>query len=240
MSRPLKFSAIGLFQRGRPSLKDIRAFFYSFNFIEGGDIGLYDQKYILIHFCVERDLTRVQLQGNYFVNKCPLWIWKWEIGFCPGQESSLTPLWLAFPGLPIEFWSSLKSLASIFGKSIHVDKSTYNYSRPLVARILANVDSNRDHSNEIFISVDGKGRFPHCCKLGHLIQTCFFKNPHLRENRYDKAKPTEPIHYGRENVGPNPTPSLDGTPKSHQDVSNRSTQPEHNLPKKLRTKLALI
>ncbi|PKA58044.1 hypothetical protein AXF42_Ash019270 [Apostasia shenzhenica] len=196
--------AVGKFGSYRPSMLEIRKFFSSLNLLGKFSLGLYDQKHILIHFSDERDLIRVRLRGSYFVNKNPLRIWKWEVGFRPGHESSLIPVWLSFPELPVEFWDSLKSLASIFGHPIQVDKSTLNFSRPSVARILVEFDAKRQFPEEIYISVNGKNGFTqkvfienrphycdHCFKLGHSISNCFFKFPNLRN-------PPRPIQIGPE------------------------------------------
>ncbi|PKA46755.1 hypothetical protein AXF42_Ash015649 [Apostasia shenzhenica] len=106
MAKPFKYTAVGKFGLFRPSMVEIQNFFNSLKLYGEAKIDLYDQKHILVHFSDERDLTRVKLRGSYFVKKNPVRIWKWEVGFRPDHESSLAPVWIALPGLPIEFWGS--------------------------------------------------------------------------------------------------------------------------------------
>ncbi|PKA50606.1 hypothetical protein AXF42_Ash013821 [Apostasia shenzhenica] len=218
LAKPLENMAVGKFSLYRPSMSEIRKFFNSLHLLGNFSLGLYDKKHILIHFSDERDLTRVRLRGSYFVNKNPLRIWKWEVGFRPGQESSLTPVWLSFPGLPVEFWGSLKSLASIFGNPFQVDRSTLNFSRPSMARILVDLDAKKQYPDEIYISVNGKNGFtqkvfienkPQYFKLGHSIHNCYFKFPNLRN-------PPCPPQNGLEK-----TPLLPIPPSSPLDLSSK-------------------
>ncbi|PKA49893.1 hypothetical protein AXF42_Ash004435 [Apostasia shenzhenica] len=117
-------------------------------------------------------------------------------------------------------------MASIFGKPIQVDKSTSTFSRPSVARILVDLDTRRDFSEQIYISVGGKNGFSqrvyienrlhycnHCYKLGHPIQFCYFKNPNLRQNPPHQAKPIQvdqPLGLDPMPNSIGPLPSLEG------------------------------
>ncbi|PKA59342.1 hypothetical protein AXF42_Ash001436 [Apostasia shenzhenica] len=243
--------AVGKFSLYRPPTSEIRKFFNSLHLLGNFSFGLYDQKHILIHFSDERDLTRVRLRGSYFVNKNPLRIWKWEVGFRPGHESSLASVWLSFPALPVEFRGSLKSLASIFGNPFQVDRSTLNFSRPSMARILVDLDAKKRYPDEIYISVNGKNGytqkvfienkpqyFDHCFKLGHSIHTCYFKFPNLRnppcppQNGLGKTPlhPTPPSSHDISSNGPcqAQAPQVPSSPKSPL-YSNSSPIPIHPI-----------
>ncbi|PKA62356.1 hypothetical protein AXF42_Ash009240 [Apostasia shenzhenica] len=77
-------------------------------------------------------------------------MWKWESGFRTRYESPLALIWIAFSGLPIEFWGGLKSFASVFGKPIQLDKVTSDLTRPFVARVLVEFDARKSYPDEIF------------------------------------------------------------------------------------------
>ncbi|PKA62355.1 hypothetical protein AXF42_Ash009239 [Apostasia shenzhenica] len=195
LAKPLDNMAVGKFSLYRPSMSEIRKFFNSLHLLGNFSLGLYDQKHILIHFSDERDVTRVLIRGSYFVNKNPLQIWKWEVGFRPDQESSLTPVWLSFPGLPVEFWGSLKSLASIFGNPFHVDRSTLNFSRPSLARILVDLDAKKQYSDKIYISVNGKMVSPRKSSLKrNLIIVTIASNSAIQFIIVILSSPTLEIH----------------------------------------------
>ncbi|PKA64910.1 hypothetical protein AXF42_Ash011512 [Apostasia shenzhenica] len=192
--KPLNLTAVGKIGLPRPSMNEIRLFFQSLKLKDEFQVSLLDRRHIFLRFSLEEDLNRVRMHGTYYLNKnISLRIWRWDIGFRPGHESPLIPIWVAFPGLPIEFLGGLKSLASEFGKSLHLDKATATFARPSVAKILVEFDARNSYPEEIYISVDGKLGFrqlvllenrpfycSYCYKLGHSIDTCYFKHPHLK------------------------------------------------------------
>ncbi|PKA50922.1 hypothetical protein AXF42_Ash007578 [Apostasia shenzhenica] len=181
-------------------MDDVRLFFRSLNLLGGYHVSSLDARHILVRCALSHDLNRIRRHGTYYVNNKPLRMWKWEFDFRPGHESPITPIWIAFPVLPVEFWGGLKSFASVFGKPIQLDKATSDLTRPFVARVLVEFDARKSYPNDIFISLDGKAGFkqsmfiekmpfycPHCYKLGHSFQLCYFKHPKLRPK--DKGVP---------------------------------------------------
>ncbi|PKA62220.1 hypothetical protein AXF42_Ash015105 [Apostasia shenzhenica] len=84
MSTKFGWIAVGKFPIKRPTMDDIRLFFISLDFVGAFQVGLYDQKYILIQFTLESDFNRVRQKGTYYMqDNVPIKIWKWEPGFRP-------------------------------------------------------------------------------------------------------------------------------------------------------------
>ncbi|PKA48833.1 hypothetical protein AXF42_Ash021384 [Apostasia shenzhenica] len=174
----------------------VRAFFASLKLTGTFQIIGLDYKHILVRLSSPADFNRIRLRGTYSVRGKPLRVWKWEVGFRIGHESSLTPAWVSFPGLPFEFWGGLKSFASRFGTPIQCDRPTLNFSRSSMARVLVEFDAKKSYPEEICISVDGIPTYwqrveienrpwycDFCHKLGHQDHECYVHHPELRPAR---------------------------------------------------------
>lgn len=66
----------------------------------------------------------------------------WDPGFQPDVESSIAPVWISIPNLPLFLFdkSCLLSIGHLIGKPLTIDNATADLSRPSVARIWAKVD----------------------------------------------------------------------------------------------------
>ncbi|PKA48825.1 hypothetical protein AXF42_Ash021401 [Apostasia shenzhenica] len=140
----------------------VRSFFHSLKLVGSFQIIGLDSKHILVRLSSLLDFNRLRLRGNYLVRGKLLRMWKWEVGFRPGHESSITPTWISFPGLLIEFSGGLKAFASRFGTPIQCDRPTLSFSRTSVARVLVDCDAKQDYPEEITISVDGLPTHKQC------------------------------------------------------------------------------
>lgn len=144
LAEPFKFSLVGKFLKGRPSIDKIRAFFVQLGLQRPAQISLLDKRHILIKLNLECDFSRLWGHQIYFLkgNK-PIRIFKWTAAFRCSEESSMVSVWISLPFSPIHYMhnkDTLFAIASIVDKPLRVDHATAVVSRPSMARILIKYD----------------------------------------------------------------------------------------------------
>ncbi|XP_071906033.1 uncharacterized protein [Coffea arabica] len=197
IAAPYSNALVGRFAVGRPSMELIRKFLVSLGLRGECPIGLLDSKHILLRPAEAEDYTRLWCRKSWYVGKFHMSLSKWTIDFQPGAESSIAPVWVNFPGLPLPFFEKhfLFKLGSLLGRPLKVDEATASLKRPSVARILLEVDVLQSPKSRIWIGDDQWGfwqkieydDYPSycvCCSLiGHTEATCHRKHPELRPVR---------------------------------------------------------
>lgn len=133
-------------------------------------------------------------------------MFRWTTDFRHDIESSLTPVWISLPHLPIHFFSKspLYSIAQLVGKPLRIDTSTAELNRPSLARVCVEVDLKSKLPNRVWIGCGEWGFWQevcyehlpkyciYCSKKGHGITYCLFKSPPKTTDRsFKKPEPTE-------------------------------------------------
>nr|XP_027086510.1 uncharacterized protein LOC113708247 [Coffea arabica] len=191
----------GRFSAGRPSMEAIQKFFVMLGLKGHCSVGLLDEKHVLIRPVVDDDYTRLFARRVWFIGKSPMSISKWSIDFRSGQELSIAPVWVSFPGLPIPFFqrNQLMQLASTLGHPLKLDAATGDLRRPSAARVLVEVDISLPLAKRIWIGdeeygfwqpVDFENIPPYCSfcsKFGHQQDSCFRRDPSLRPVKVGRA-----------------------------------------------------
>ena len=194
LAAPYRNALVGRFAAARPSMEVVRKFFVSLGLKGECDVGLLDQRHILIRPALEEDYTRLFLRRVWFVNNAPMVISKWTMDFKTNQEPSIVPIWVAFPGLPIFFFAKnlVTKLAATLGRVLKIDSATSTLRRPSVARVLVEMDVSKEPAKRVWIGDDDYGfwqpvevenwpLFCHFCdRVGHKEEECFKKNPALK------------------------------------------------------------
>ena len=117
-------------------------------------------------------------------------IFKWSPDFRPDIESSIAPIWLSFPKLPVHFFSksALFSIAQLIGKPVKLDTSTVEINRSSMARVCVETDLQKKIPRRVWIGCGSKGfwqevqheemplYYNHCLKKGHNLESCIFLN----------------------------------------------------------------
>ncbi|XP_071933097.1 uncharacterized protein [Coffea arabica] len=202
IAAPYSNALVGRFAVGRPSMEIIRKFIVSLGLRGECPIGLLDSKHILLRPSVEEDYTRLWCRKSWYIGKFHMSLSKWTIDFKPGAESSIAPVWVNFPGLPLPFFEKqfLLKLGNLLGRPLKVDEATASLKRPSVARILLEVDVLHSPRSRIWIGDDQWGfwqkieyeEYPSycvfCSSIGHVESTCHQKYPELRPVR--RARPS--------------------------------------------------
>ncbi|KAF8395518.1 hypothetical protein HHK36_019466 [Tetracentron sinense] len=131
-------------------------------------------------------------------------------GLRMGAESSIVPVWVCFPNLPIHLFNdsaALQSIGSIFWKVLKIDGATKSISRPSAERICIEIDLLKQNPDRFWLGLGTQGRWQtveyekkflfctQCKKLGHEESSCGggIKNrPNARSKRVDhKEKDVE-------------------------------------------------
>ncbi|KAH6776562.1 hypothetical protein C2S52_014123 [Perilla frutescens var. hirtella] len=123
----------------------------------------------------------------WFVNGCPMHVFKWTPGFNPSFETSIFAIWITLPGLPLHLFdhNALFKIGSIFGKPIQIESATANRTRVSFARLYVEIDLTKTYPTSIVLNLDGHemhqrvvfDKMPlycvECKHLGHAKETCY-------------------------------------------------------------------
>ncbi|GAA0162883.1 hypothetical protein LIER_18883 [Lithospermum erythrorhizon] len=132
------------------------------------------------------DYTRLWGRLIWYVQSCPMRIFKWTPEFHPSKESPLTPIWVHFHGLPLYLFEGegLLSVANSIGRPLGIDSHNVNRVKLGTASVCVELDVSKPLMNETWVSfvddedhsiVDGfwqkveyDGVSPYCSKCFHL------------------------------------------------------------------------
>ena len=186
LSSPFKFALVGKFSHGRPSIAEIRSVFETIGLKAAFNIGLLDQKHILIRFFHEEDFQRMWLREQWYIKKFPMRVFKWSPQFRVDAESSIAPIWVSLPYLPVQFFSkhSVFSIVGTFGTPMKLDAATSSLSRPSLARVCVEMDLCKKFPTRVWVGWGEHGfwqrveyeKIPKycskCLKQGHELFEC--------------------------------------------------------------------
>lgn len=104
---------------------------------------IHESGWLVYRFNNVNDKLEVLSNGPYLVYDRPLMLKPMPeyFDFAP-DEMTKVPIWVKFPNLPLECWSTkcLSKIASMLGKPIQSDKLTASMSRLFFARVLIELD----------------------------------------------------------------------------------------------------
>lgn len=205
IASPFSNALVGRFATGQPPMETIRKFIVSLGLKGDCPVGLLDTKHILLRPMATEDFARLWCRGSWCIGKFPITISKWTIGLRPNQESSLAPIWVSFPSLPIPLFDKRFLLGGLLGRPLKVDDATASLKRPAVARILMELDVKKDPKTWLWVGDESWGfwqkveyenlpPFCHfCSRVGHIESSCHKKFLELipdrkRQEAVDKGK----------------------------------------------------
>ncbi|XP_027071974.1 uncharacterized protein [Coffea arabica] len=159
MVAPFKFAIVEKFSHGRPSLDAMRKSFSTIGFQSSFNIGLLDQRHVLIRFGLEEDYLRCWMKGLWSIADFSMRVFKWSPNFQLTSESSHAPVWIALEQLPVHFFNraSLFSIASAIGSPLKVNSATATLARPNVARVCVDLDVSKDPPGRVWIAAGSHG-----------------------------------------------------------------------------------
>jgi hypothetical protein len=142
LAEAYRFTLVGKFVHRKPFMNKVRENFMRFGFTGDYEIGLIDEAHIIIHLAHEDDYSRLFLKPTWYIDGCPMRVFKWTPNFCPQFEAPIAPVWVSFPLLPIHFRdkSALFAIAKTIGLPLRIDEATSDLRRPSEARVCVEVD----------------------------------------------------------------------------------------------------
>lgn len=231
LSKPFSWALIGKFSHGynkqdpklgRPSVEDLQKYFVSMDFKGSFQLGLLDNRHLLIQFQLEIDYLRLYSRMVWYIRGISMRIFKWSPFFRVDKESSIVPIWITFPRLPIQFFhkTALFPIARLLGHPLRLDDATLKLKRPSVARVQIEFDVLLDKPDKIWIQMGSTEGYwqpveyenvppycRHCWHLGHAEDLCHVHHPDLKPS----AKPPHP-EPPKQQWKPIQVPPLDDVP----------------------------
>ncbi|XP_071928030.1 uncharacterized protein [Coffea arabica] len=177
-------------------------------------------------------------------------VFRWTREFHVHKESSLVPVWVNLPNLPIHYFDkhSLFSILSPVGRPLFLDSATAAGTRPSVARVCLEIDVSKQVVPRIWVAVEGESGFwqkivpenipPYCSccwRLGHLTLDCKknlteMEKPQPKRLQHDFQLHSNNVRYTHSNdKDPDALPlsgviAEEGTSKGARAKSARSAQ----------------
>lgn len=206
LSQKFEWSLIGKFSKGynksnpklgRPPVEDLTKYFAAFDFNGEFQIGLLDNRHLLIQLRDRSDYLRLYSRSVWYIRGMPMRIFKWTSSFHVDRESSIVPIWITLPRLPIHYFekNALFSIVNLIGFPLRMDAATASLKRPGAARVQAEIDLLKDRPEKIWIGIEGADGFwqqitydnvpsycCHCWHVGHSEQMCHVHNPELKSS----------------------------------------------------------
>ncbi|GAA0172703.1 hypothetical protein LIER_26474 [Lithospermum erythrorhizon] len=139
------------------------------------------------------DYTRLWVRLVWYIQSCPMRIFKWTPEFNPSIESPLTPIWVHFNGLSLYLFEGegLLKVANSIGKPLRVDSHNVNRVKLGMASVCVELDVSKLLMNETRVSfvddedpnvVEGFWHrveydsvppyFSKCFHIGHKVDEC--------------------------------------------------------------------
>lgn len=237
---PFAFSLVARTPQGRPAFLDIRAHLYGrCRFKDDFMISALDKRHLLLRFRNYEDYLSLLLKESLFVHGRLFRFFKWSMDFSPSTDSPILPVWISFPGLPVNFYLEhlLRSIAGNVGKVLKIDPSTLNLSQTTAARVCVELDISKPLPSRVWIGCPGGGAwqeviYPNlpaycsvCSRIGHNAAAC--------KGLRNSPAPVKPAQFISDNKGkaiwqpvPNQkVPSEDKTIANHDPIAD-----DHLLP----------
>ncbi|MQM09837.1 hypothetical protein Taro_042718 [Colocasia esculenta] len=136
---PLKFAIVVKTPHGQPSYPEIRSHLTNrCDLRESFVISNINQTHLLCRFSSEDNFLKVLLRESLYVMGKLFKFSKWTPSFKPEKESSIVPVWVDLPDLPINLYheSFIKSIACNIGHVLQVAHDTANMLNTQAARDL--------------------------------------------------------------------------------------------------------
>ncbi|KAL0418816.1 UNVERIFIED_CONTAM: hypothetical protein Sradi_1295100 [Sesamum radiatum] len=186
----LKFALVGKFSHGLPNLNFLRIRIVKLGLKGNVTAGRLNFKHVLIRLSNDEDFSRIWLRGEWTFDSFHMRVFKWSPSFDPQIESSISPVWIRLPSLPVHLFekNALFTLASKIGKPLRMDEPTADLSRPDLARVCVELDVTAPKVQAVHLQIKGKtyrqqviyencpSYCSSCNNLGHDSSSCIVKN----------------------------------------------------------------
>ncbi|CAI9102482.1 OLC1v1000762C1 [Oldenlandia corymbosa var. corymbosa] len=162
LAEPFKNALIGKFSKGRPSMEYLWAQFQKIGFKGEFSLGMLDHRLVLICFDQEDDFQRIK--GLWMFDNHIMRVLKWTPEFNPEHESSISPVWVAFEGLPIHrFNAEFAQTGWNYRDAIEDPCSNLEHVKAINCKALLKTATAEDPGNKAStsgVAAAEKGRIP--------------------------------------------------------------------------------
>ncbi|GAA0186746.1 hypothetical protein LIER_34034 [Lithospermum erythrorhizon] len=152
----MNYVLVGKFSHGRPKLDAIKEFFVNMKFKGEFNISIYDPKHLFIELTLLEDRNKLWMKQVWFISSLPMRIFKWDANFNPKIKSSIRPVWVSFPGLPLYLFNEcgLASVANTIGKPIRSDSFNINRVKLGVAIVCVELDISKARCHSVWVNFE--------------------------------------------------------------------------------------
>ncbi|KAG6491482.1 hypothetical protein ZIOFF_052833 [Zingiber officinale] len=211
LSDTYKFSLIGKFSGRRPPPQIVYQGFKGLGLSSPYNIRFLRAGHIFVHLTSNEDMARIWTRGVWRIGGSILRIFKWTPHFSYEAESSLVPVWVQFPDLPVHMFNKncVFSMARIVGSPIKIDEATADGSRLFMARACVEIDLLKPRVEQFLIGIGDEHRLQrvvyertpeycqYCRHLGHAEADCYVAGnkprPEWHRDRVDPIPPGEDL-----------------------------------------------
>lgn len=119
---------------------------------------LLSNRHLLIQFQLEANYLCLYSRMVWYFRGITMRIFKWMPYFRVDKESSIIPIWITLPRLPIQFFhcSALFPIVRLIGVPMRLDKAAAKLKCPSVAKIQVKIDVLQSHPDKIWIQIGNK------------------------------------------------------------------------------------
>lgn len=160
MAEECRWALVGKFTMGIPKIEVIREKFIEQIPLKGTvRIGAYDYRHVFIDFNIEADYNLVYFQHFMTIAGSLMRMFKWSPDFDPNEETSLAPIWVLLPELPLHVfkWDYLKQILEQIGTPMKEDTATVYKTRPHMEEVGVEVDLMKPLPDSVFVGIEGDG-----------------------------------------------------------------------------------
>ncbi|KAG6467550.1 hypothetical protein ZIOFF_074641 [Zingiber officinale] len=211
LSDTYKFSLIGKFSGRRPPPQIVYQGFKGLGLSSPYNIRFLRAGHIFLHLTSNEDMARIWTRGVWRIGGSILRIFKWTPHFSYDAESSVVPVWVQFPDLPVHMFNKncVFSMARIVGCPIKIDEATADGSRLFMARACVEIDLLKPRVEQFLIGIGDEHRLQrvvyertpeycqYCRHLGHAEADCYVAGnkprPEWHRDRVDPIPPGEDL-----------------------------------------------
>ncbi|KAK4383742.1 hypothetical protein Sango_2748100 [Sesamum angolense] len=154
----LKFALASKFSHGFPNLNFLRIRIVKLGLKGNVTVERLNFKHVLIRLSNEEDFSRIWLRGEWTFDSFHMRVFKWTPNFDPQIESSIAPVWIRLPALPVHLFekNALFTVASKIRKPLRMDEPTADLSRPDLARVCVEIDVTSPKVQTVHLQIEGK------------------------------------------------------------------------------------
>ncbi|KAL3639158.1 hypothetical protein CASFOL_017065 [Castilleja foliolosa] len=135
-AKQLEGALVLKFSSGRPSLQEIKNHVNIFwGLSRDPVISLMDARHVLIITATPEDMVRAQCQVSHKINSSLFRISRWHRKYDLTKDSTIVPVWVSLPNLPIEFMNPaiLEKFGNMIGKFLCIDERNTKLTNSLRA-----------------------------------------------------------------------------------------------------------